>query len=182
MTTLKIILVIIFFGAVGALIRWKIVADNDPPEWTAGNVIPPKSTDEASTNETPDPRVDTDSAESYLPEPAGHETIDDLSDSGAVSIRAEIARCVTAELWPEAIKWALHATHSLPDHDDFQVTLAEIYAKSEDRAKFVPLFAKLYIDLDGNPIEQSRLLQIAAAFVPDDPLVRASLRDAGVDG
>jgi len=76
---------------------------------------------------------------------------------------------------------ASQRNYGLGDHDDFQVTLAELYAKSGQRDQFVPLFGKLYIDLDHNPIEQARLLQIAAGYISDDPLVRASLRDAGVD-
>lgn len=179
MATLKIILAIIFVCALGALIRLKFRAEKDSSTRAVENLSAPNKTPETSSNKAPGPSVDRGSAEAYVPEPVGHEASDDLSDSGAVSIRAEIDRCVAAKLWPEAIKWALHATQALPDHDDFQVKLAEIYAQSDDREKFVPLFAKLYLDLDNNPIEQARLLQIAAAFVPDDPLVAASLRDAG---
>ena len=178
MTTIKIILAVIFIGAVGALIRLNLRRQDVPIEPVPEKLAVQKSAAESSVDKPSG--SDVEPVEAYVPEPAGHETSDDLSDSGAVSIRAEIDRCVAAQLWPEAIKWAIHATHALPDHDAFQVTLAEIYAKSDDREKFVPLFAKLYIDLDNNPIEQSRLLQIAAAFIPDDPLVAATLRDAGV--
>ena len=78
----------------------------------------------------------------------------------------------------KALKWTLHAIQALPEQADFQVSLAEIYAHMEDREKFIPLFAKLYVGLDDNKELQARLLKIATKFVPAHPLVRASSRDA----
>ena len=99
--------------------------------------------------------------------------IEDLSQSGAITIGAEVTRCIAAEKWDEAIKWLLHATDSLPDSDEFKVTLAEVYAKAGEPDNFIPLFEKLYVDLPDNSEHKKRLMTIARAFVPDHRVFQA---------
>ena len=65
---------------------------------------------------------------------------------------------------------------ALPDRDDFKVTLAEIHAKARNRDKFAPLFEALHVKLANNGEQKDRLLAIAAAFVPDHPLVQGTTK------
>ncbi|MFT4585633.1 MAG: hypothetical protein ACI915_005612 [Gammaproteobacteria bacterium] len=178
MSTLKILLAIAFFGSVAALVR--LIMRSRKAHKRLSEELD-SSHIELSADSVSGQTTDKLSATANLPhfvEKAGHETSDDLSQSGAVSIRHEITRCVASKKWDEALQWASHAVQALPDHADFNVSLAEIYALMEDRDKFIPLFAKLYVDLDDNKTQQARLLEIATKFVPDHPLVLASSRDA----
>lgn len=94
------------------------------------------------------------------------ELSEDLSQSGALTIDAEVIRCIDAEKWDEAIKWLLHASAALPERTDFKVTLAEVYAKTEDRENFTALFEKLYVDIDDSSEHMVRLLHVAREFIP----------------
>ncbi len=102
----------------------------------------------------------------YADEPA-HDLNEGLSQSGALTIGAEVKRCIDAEKWDEAIKWLLHASDALPDRTDFKVTLAELYAKTDDRDNFTTLFEKLYVDIDDTSDDMTRLLQVARDYVPE---------------
>jgi hypothetical protein len=178
MSTLKILLAIAFFGSVAALVR--LILRSREAQKRLNEELdssPIGLSADSAAEQTPDRPV----AEANLPfyvEKACHETSDDLSQSGAISIRHEITRCVASKKWDEALKWASHAIQALPDHADFKVSLAEIYALMEDHDKFISLFAILYVDLHDDQEQQPRLLEIATKFVPDHPLVQASSRDA----
>ncbi|MFT4560964.1 MAG: hypothetical protein ACI9BW_000702 [Gammaproteobacteria bacterium] len=178
MSTIKILLAIAFFGSVAALVRLIIrsrKAQKRLLEELESSQIALSIDSAAGQAGESLPSVEPPT---FTPAPVGHETSDDLSQSGAMSIRHEITRCIASKKWDEALKWASHAIQALPDHPDFRVSLAEIYAHMEDRDKFIPLFAKLYVDLDNSKDQQVRLLEIATKFVPDHPLVQASSRDA----
>ena len=107
----------------------------------------------------------------YAEQPA-HDLNEGLSQSGALTIGAEVKRCIDAEKWDEAIKWLLHASDALPDRIDFKVTLAEIYAKGDDRENFTALFEKLYVDIDDSSEDFARLVKIARDFIPEHTVFR----------
>jgi hypothetical protein len=96
-----------------------------------------------------------------------------LSQSGAVTIGAEVKRCMDTEKWDEAIKWLLHAMDALPDRTDFKVTLAEVYVMIEDRESFTELFEKLYVDIADHAEDKERLMIAARAFIPEHTVIQA---------
>jgi len=166
MEALTVIIVIAVLGLFGVLVirarRGKARDKGVPPTEIAN-----KSTVPEPPSEPPPPVTEVAQAAPSKGEPS-----EDLSQSGAITIEAEIDRCVAAERWDEAIKWSLHAIQALPDRDEFKVRLAEIYAKAENREKFVPLFEALQPKLAENDEQKERLLAIATSFVPDHPLVQ----------
>jgi len=166
MEALTVIIVIAVLGLVGALVIRARRGGN-----ARGERVPPAEiTNEAAVSEPPgEPPPVKEIAQAP---PSKGEPSEDLSQSGAITIEAEIDRCVAAERWDEAIKWSLHAIQALPDRDEFKVRLAEIYAKAENREKFVPLFEALQPKLAENDEQKERLLAIATSFVPDHPLVQ----------
>ena len=100
MTTLKIILAVIFCGAIAALIRWKLHSKAEAVDNTS-ELPTPQSAVRREAQQLPTESPDEgDGSQAYVPEPPGHDTSEDLSDSGAFSIRAEIDWCVAAGLWP----------------------------------------------------------------------------------
>ena len=100
MTTLKIILAVIFCGAIAALIRWKLRSKAGAVDNTS-ELPTPQSAARPEAQQLPTGSPDDgDGSQGYVPEPPGHDTSEDLSDSGAFSIRAEIDWCVAAGLWP----------------------------------------------------------------------------------
>ncbi len=98
---------------------------------------------------------------------------EDLSQSGAITIGAEVKRCIAEEKWDEAIKWLLHAIDALPGQNEFKVTLAEVYAKAGKLDKFIPLFEKLYVDLADDTDDKRHLMVVARTFIPDHTVVKA---------
>ena len=116
---------------------------------------------------TPPLRVTEKIAEAQLLEPvASLDADEDLSQSGMVSIQAEIDRCVAAERWDEAISWALHAVESRPGNHELKVKLAEIYHMAGDREGFMALFEELKGKLANEHELRRQLLAMARKTMP----------------
>ncbi len=97
---------------------------------------------------------------------------DELSFSGALSVRDEINRCVTESRWDEAINWSHHAIETSPDKREFQVKLAEIYSWSGKREEFTKLFEELHGTLGDRSELREKLLAAAKETIPDHALLQ----------
>lgn len=136
--------------------------------------LPPASFQKPSANrERPTLNIDPARIQAADTSQTKAEASVDLSNSGAVTIKAEIERCVAAQRWDEAIKWATLAVNTLPESDDLNVGLAEVYAKAGYIDRFTPLLESLEPQLGNNEEQLERLLTIAREVVPDHPLVTA---------
>lgn len=168
MTILKATIALVFLGVVAALValnrrgKRSKATESRPAEIESPVQEPPRAGEDAAA------AVERlNAAQSTQGEPR-----EDLSQSGAMSVQAEIDRCVAAEHWEEAMKWAMHAIESLPEPDGFKVTLAELYARAEDRENFNALFEALAGELTPGGEHRKRLVAIAVAFAPDHPLLK----------
>ena len=169
---IAVVLGIIALGAF-VIVRKRGTGDadvaNDPPTEIDNQSAtkPPEETPSAAPTKIQPAVTDIYAEEQH------HDLNEGLSHSGAVTIGAEVKRCIDAELWDEAISWLLHASDALPDRTDFKVTLAEVYAKTDDRENFTALFEKLYVDIDDTSEDMERLLRVARDFVPEHAIFQA---------